>query len=255
MTTYKKIVPCLDVRDGRVVKGKKFKDIQDVADPVELAKKYNEDGADVLVLYDITATTEGRNVFVDVIESISKEIGIPFIVGGGLRTVEDIAAVINAGADKVSISSAAVNNPNLIKEASEQFGSAAIVVAIDAKKVADDKWHVFTNGGGLDSGLDAIEWAQRVEKLGAGEIVVNSIDQDGARDGYDLILNKKITHVLNIPIVASGGAGEMKHFKEAFENGAESALAASVFHYGDIQIDDLKAYLQAENIPVKEDTK
>lgn len=252
MTVLKRIVPCLDVNKGRVVKGKKFENVQDVADPVELAKKYNQDGADELVLYDITATTEGRGIFIDVIKNVAKEISIPFIVGGGLRTVEDIQKVLDAGADKVSISSAAIDNPQLIKDASEKFGKEAIVLAIDAKKVGENKWNAFIKGGKVDSGRDAIEWAIEGERLGAGEIVVNSIDEDGVKDGYSLELNRQISNAVSIPIIASGGAGEMKHFAEALQDGAGAALAASVFHYGEINITDLKKYLIDLDIPVKE---
>lgn len=252
MPLTKQIVACLDVRDGRVVKGKKFKNIQDVSDPLELAKQYSKDGVDVLVLYDITATNEGRRVFVDLIKQIKEEISVPFVVGGGLRAIEDIQTVLEAGATKVSISSAAVATPELIQQAAKKFGKDAIVVAIDAKEVATGKWNVFTKGGKEDSGLDAIEWAKKMERYGAGEIVVNSIDQDGERDGFHIELNQKIKQAINIPIIASGGAGTMEHFRDALQDGvADSALAASVFHYGDIKISALKQYLQKEQINVK----
>lgn len=252
MPNTKQIVACLDVRDGRVVKGKKFQNIQDVADPIELAKQYSKDGVDVLVLYDITATTEGRRVFVDLIQRIKEEIDVPFVVGGGLRTITDIKTVLNAGANKVSISSAAVATPDLIKEASQKFGKEAIVVAIDAKEISPGKWNVFTKGGKEDSGIDAIEWAKKMESYGAGELVVNSIDKDGAKDGFHIELNKQIKAAVDIPVIASGGAGEMIHFKDALQDDvADSALAASVFHYGDIQISTLKQYLQKEKINVK----
>lgn len=253
MTLTKRIIPCLDVDKGRVVKGKKFQDIQDVADPVELAKKYNEAGADELVFYDITASNEARNIFVDIVEKVAKEISIPFTVGGGIRTIDDIQQVLRAGADKVSINSAAVKTPELLKEGAEKFGSQCIVLAIDAKKVADNKWSVFINGGRLDTGLDAVEWAIEGERLGVGEIVINAIDADGEKNGYNLELNRQIAAAVNIPIVASGGAGELKHFAEALQEGkADAALAASVFHYGEIEIKDLKAYLKKLNIPVRE---
>lgn len=253
MTLTKRIIPCLDVDKGRVVKGKKFQNIQDVADPVELAKQYNEQGADELVFYDITASNEGRNIFVDIVEQVAKEISIPFTVGGGLRTVDDIQKVLRAGADKVSINSAAVKNPQLLKDAADKFGKQCVVLAIDAKKVADNKWSVFINGGRLDTERDAIEWAIEAEELGAGEIVVNAIDADGQKDGYNLELNRRIAEAVNIPIVASGGAGKLEHFKEALVEGkADAALAASVFHYGEIDIRDLKRYLSRENIPVRE---
>lgn len=253
MTLTKRIIPCLDVDKGRVVKGKKFQDIQDVADPVELAKKYNEAGADELVFYDITASNEARNIFVDIVEKVAKEISIPFTVGGGIRTIDDIQQVLRAGADKVSINSAAVKTPQLLKEGAEKFGSQCIVLAIDAKKVADNKWSVFINGGRVDTGLDAVEWAIEGERLGVGEIVINAIDADGEKNGYNLELNRQIAAAVNIPIVASGGAGELKHFAEALQEGkADAALAASVFHYGEIEIKDLKAYLKNLNIPVRE---
>jgi cyclase len=247
----KRIIPCLDVDKGRVVKGKKFKEIKEVADPVELAKRYNEEGADELVFYDITASTEGRNLFSDVVERVAKEITIPFTVGGGIRTVGDINRVLQAGADKVSINSAAVTNPDLIKEAASEFGSACIVFALDAKKMTDGKWHVFTKGGQHDTGINAIEWAKRGEELGAGEIVVNSIDADGAKNGYDLELTNKIAEAVRIPVVASGGAGEKEHFAEALKGGAAAALAASVFHYNEIPIPELKRFLAEQDIPIR----
>lgn len=246
-----KILPCLDVDKGRVVKGRKFQDIQDVADPVELAKRYNEAGADELVFYDITASTEERNIFIDVVEKVAKAISIPFTVGGGLRTVDDIERVLAAGADKVSINSAAVKQPDIIQEAAEKFGSHCVVLSLDAKNVTDNKWNVYTKGGQHDTGMDAIEWAKRGEQLGAGEIVVNSIDADGEKDGYDLELTEKIAEAVHIPVVASGGAGKKEHFKEAFEAGAAVALAASVFHYNEIPIPELKQYLEEQGIPVR----
>lgn len=246
-----KILPCLDVDKGRVVKGRKFQDIQDVADPVELAKRYNEAGADELVFYDITASTEERNIFIDVVEKVAKAISIPFTVGGGLRTVDDIERVLAAGADKVSINSAAVKQPDIIQEAAEKFGSHCVVLSLDAKNVTDNKWNVYTKGGQHDTGMDAIEWAKRGEQLGAGEIVVNSIDADGEKDGYDLELTEKIAEAVHIPVVASGGAGKKEHFKEAFEAGAAVALAASVFHYNEISIPELKQYLEEQGIPVR----
>lgn len=253
MNLTKRIIPCLDVDKGRVVKGKKFKNIQDVADPVELAKNYNAQGADELVFYDITASNEGRSIFVDIVEQVAKEISIPFTVGGGLRTVEDIQKVLRAGADKVSINSAAVKNPKLLSDTRDKFGKQCVVLAIDTKKVADGRWGVFINGGRVDTGKDAIEWAIEAEKLGAGEIVVNAIDEDGEKDGYNLELNRQIAEAVNIPIVASGGAGKLEHFKETLTEGkSDAALAASVFHYGDIEIRELKQYLKSNNIPIRE---
>ena len=253
MNLTKRIIPCLDVDKGRVVKGKKFKNIQDVADPVELAKNYNAQGADELIFYDITASNEGRSIFVDIVEQVAKEISIPFTVGGGLRTVEDIQKVLRAGADKVSINSAAVKNPKLLSDTRDKFGKPCVVLAIDTKKVADGRWGVFINGGRVDTGKDAIEWAIEAEKLGAGEIVVNAIDEDGEKDGYNLELNRQIAEAVNIPIVASGGAGKLEHFKETLTEGkSDAALAASVFHYGDIDIRELKQYLKSNNIPIRE---
>jgi len=247
----KRIIPCLDVDKGRVVKGKKFQDIQDVADPVELAKRYNEDGADELVFYDITASTEDRDIFSDVIERVAKAITIPFTVGGGIRTIEDIYRVLQAGADKVSINSAAVVNPNLIKEASSEFGRSCIVFSLDAKKMSHGKWNIYTKGGKHDTGIDALEWAKRGEELGAGEIVVNSIDADGEKNGYDLELINRMADVVSIPIIASGGAGEKDHFIEALKEGADAALAASVFHYQEISIPALKQFLAEQNVPIR----
>ncbi|WP_085993488.1 imidazole glycerol phosphate synthase subunit HisF [Oceanobacillus senegalensis] len=248
----KRIIPCLDVDKGRVVKGKKFQNIQDVADPVELAKRYNDAGADELVFYDITASNEERNIFLDVVEKVAREISIPFSVGGGIRSIDDINSVLRSGAEKVSINSAAVKNPELIKEAAVKFGNQCIVLSIDAKETSSGKWEVFINGGRKNTGMDAIEWAKRGEELGAGEIVVNAIDTDGEKNGYNLTLTKAIADAVNIPIVASGGAGVKEHFSTVLtEANADAALAASVFHYGEISIPELKAYLEEQNITVR----
>ncbi|MFC4559980.1 imidazole glycerol phosphate synthase subunit HisF [Virgibacillus kekensis] len=248
----KRIVPCLDVDKGRVVKGRKFQNIQDVADPVDLAKKYNQEGADELVFYDITASNEERNIFLDVVESVAAEIAIPFSVGGGIRTLSDIHQTLRAGADKVSINSAAVKNPQIITEAALKFGSQCVVLSIDAKATENDKWEVFVNGGRTNTGKDAIEWAIEGEKLGAGEIVVNAIDTDGEKNGYNLELTRAISDAVNIPVIASGGAGTMEHFANVLKDGrADAALAASVFHYGEIEIIDLKDYLAADGITVR----
>lgn len=253
MMGNKRIIPCLDVDKGRVVKGKRFQNIEDVADPLTLARKYVKDGADELVFYDITASTENRNLFIDAIEQIAKEVPIPFTVGGGIRTLQDIQNVLDAGADKVSINSIAVKNPLIIQEASEKFGSEKIVLSMDVQKVGPSKWSIFVRGGNQDTGMDAIEWAVRGEELGAGELVVNSIDGDGVKDGYDIDLLRTIAEAVRIPIVASGGAGKKEHFVTALTEGrSDAALAASVFHYGEINIAELKQYLQSENIPVKE---
>lgn len=248
----KKIIPCLDVKNGRVVKGQQFQNIQEVADPVELAKRYNKSQADELVLYDITASVEKRNIFLDIVENIAAVIDIPFTVGGGIRTVQDIEKVLQAGADKVSINSGAIGNPTFIQEAAEAFGSEKIVFALDAKEVSPEKWNVFSSGGRSDTGIDAIDWAIKGANLGAGEIVVNAIDDDGAKTGYNLALTKKIAEAVAVPVVASGGAGTYEHFKDALTDGrATGALAASVFHYGEIDIPELKAYLEQENIDVR----
>ncbi|RLL42078.1 imidazole glycerol phosphate synthase subunit HisF [Oceanobacillus piezotolerans] len=248
----KRIIPCLDVDKGRVVKGKKFLNIEDVADPVELAKRYNREGADELVFYDITASNEERDIFLDVVESVAREISIPFSVGGGIRTIDDINRVLRSGAEKVSINSAAVNNPDLIRQAAAKFGSQCIVLSIDAKETAEGKYEVFINGGRKNTGLDAIQWAKHGEQLGAGELVINAIDTDGEKSGYNLALTKAIADAVNIPVVASGGAGKLEHFSTVLkEANADAALAASVFHYQEIPIPELKEYLQKENIIVR----
>lgn len=251
----KKIIPCLDVKNGKVVKGQQFVNIQEVADPVELAIRYNQDLADELVLYDITASIENRGVFLDVVEQVAQVIDIPFTVGGGIRSISDIEKVLEAGADKISINSAAIDNPDFIKEAAEKFGSEKVVFAMDAKEVSPGKWNVFSRGGQVDTGIDAIEWAIKGVQLGAGEVVVNAIDDDGEKTGYNLALTKQIAEAVNVPVVASGGAGELQHFKEVLtDGGAACALAASVFHYGEIEIPALKKYLEQENIPVRRES-
>jgi cyclase len=248
----KRIIPCLDVRAGRVVKGAKFQNIMDVDDPVLLAEKYSELGADELVFYDITASNEERDIFIDVVEKTAEQVHIPFTVGGGIRTIEDFRKVLKAGADKVSVNSAAVKNPDLIREAAEKFGSQCVVLSIDAKKRDDGKWTVFINGGRIDTGMDAVEWALEGERLGAGEIVLNAIDTDGVKTGYSLDITAEIASRVNIPVVASGGAGTMEHFLEVFTKGkADAALAASVFHFGEIDIKQLKRYLRENNVEVR----
>lgn len=248
-TKTKRIIPCLDVDHGRVVKGKKFKGLKDIADPIELARKYEQQGADELVFYDITATTEKRGIFLDIVKQVRSAITIPLTVGGGIRTVKDIEAVLQAGADKVSINSAAVKNPDLITEAASHFGNNRIVLSIDVKQVGEKEWKIFTDGGSTETELNAIDWAKEGEKRGAGEIVVNCMDEDGVRNGYDMQLTETISNAVDIPVIASGGAGEMEHFKEVFEHGISGALAASVFHYDDIKIPDLKLYLADIHFP------
>lgn len=248
----KRIVPCLDVNQGRVVKGKKFQNIQDVADPVVLAKQYSDQGADELVFYDITASSDDRNILLDIVEKVAAEITIPFTVGGGIRTVQDVHQVLRAGADKVSINSAAVKNPSLLTEAALKFGCQCVVLSIDAKTTTNNEWSVFLNGGRVDTGLNAVEWAIQGEKLGAGEIVINAMDVDGVKDGFHIPLTKQIADAVNIPIIASGGAGSMEHFATVLTDGkADAALAASVFHYNEIRIPELKDYLARNNIAIR----
>lgn len=247
----KRIIPCLDIRNGRVVKGKKFKDIQDVEDPLTLAKKYEQEDADELFILDISG--KDRDNFLEIVKEIADNISIPLSVGGGIRSVDDVAAVLNAGAKKASITSAAIDNPDLLKNAALKFSSERIVLSIDAQQVADNKWHAFTSGGKKDSGLDVIEWAKQGEKLGVGEILLNSIDTDGVKNGFNIELNKAVNNAVDIPVIASGGAGEMNHFKDVLTEGlANAALAASVFHYEDIIITDLKEYLLNFDIDVEE---
>lgn len=248
----KRIIPCLDVNNGRVVKGKKFQNIQDVADPVKLAKRYSHEGADELVFYDITASSDDRDIFLDIVEKVAAEITIPFTVGGGIRTVDDVHRVLRAGADKVSINSAAVKNPSLLTEASLKFGSQCVVLSIDAKTTNENESTVFLNGGRVNTNMNAIEWAIRGAELGAGELVINAMDADGVKDGYHVSLTKKIAEQVNIPIVASGGAGSMEHFATILKDGkADAALAASVFHYNEIRIPELKDYLVRNDIAIR----
>ncbi len=246
----KRIIPCLDVKDGRVVKGVNFVGLQDAGDPVEVAKRYNDEGADEITFLDITATNEKRDTIVEIVEKVAQEVFIPLTVGGGIRTLDDIYNLLQVGCDKISINSYAIKHPDFINEASKRFGSQCIVVAIDAKK-SGDSWHVFINGGRIDTGLDVLEWSKEVGKRGAGEILLTSMDCDGVKNGYDIELTKKMSELLDIPIIASGGAGNMTHIKDAFLNGADAALAASIFHYREIDIMDLKHYLKNEGIPVR----
>jgi len=248
----KRIIPCLDVDGGRVVKGVNFVGLRDAGDPVEVARRYNEEGADELTFLDIGASHEGRDTIVDVVKKVAQEVFIPLTVGGGIRKLEDIYALLNVGCDKVSINSAAIKRPEFIEEGAKRFGSQCIVVAIDAKRVGEDQWHIFTHGGRNDTGIDAIVWAKEAYERGAGELLVTSMDADGTKAGFDNELNRKIGEVVNIPVIASGGAGTMEHMKEAFTLGnADAALAASIFHFREIDIMDLKRYLKSENIPVR----
>ncbi len=248
----KRIIPCLDVKEGRVVKGTSFVNLRDAGDPVELGIFYDQQGADELIFLDITASAQKRKTVIEMVEKTAENVFIPFTVGGGISTLEDIRNILKAGADKVSINTAAVKNPDLIKEGAKKFGSQCIVVAIDAKKVGEDTWEVYIHGGRTPTGIDAVGWAKRAEKLGAGEILLTSMDKDGTKDGYDVELTRAISTQVNIPVIASGGAGEKRHFSEIFKNGkADAALAASVFHYKQFTIEEVKRYLQEEGVAVR----
>lgn len=251
MTLKKRIIPCLDIKDGQTVKGINFVDIRNAGDPIELAKRYVEEGADELVFLDITATVEGRKTFAQLVEEIAHEINIPFTVGGGISSVEDASVLLNAGADKVSVNSAAVRRPELVYEIAHEFGSQFIVVAIDAG-LLEDQWKVFVKGGREATEIDVYEWARKVEKLGAGEILLTSMQHDGTKAGFAIELTNKLAEDLNIPVIASGGAGTSEHFKEVFEKTkATGALAASVFHFGEIPIPKLKEFLRQKTIEVR----
>lgn len=245
----KRIIPCLDVKDGRVVKGVNFVGLVDAGDPVEIAKRYNEEGADELCFLDITASHLERDTIVDVVERVARELFIPLTVGGGIRTIDDISRLLNVGCDKISLNSAAIKNPNLIDEAANKFGSQCVVVAIDAKRTGEG-YSVFINGGRLDTGKDALAWAKEAQERGAGEILLTSMDCDGVKNGFELNLTR-IFSALDIPVIASGGAGKMEHFKDAFLAGADACLAASIFHFREIEIRALKAYLRQNGIEVR----
>ncbi|ADO44816.1 imidazoleglycerol phosphate synthase, cyclase subunit [Hydrogenobacter thermophilus TK-6] len=247
----KRIIPCLDVAKGRVVKGVRFENLVDAGDPVEVAKAYEEQGADELVFLDISASYEGRSIMIDVVRRVAEQVFMPFTVGGGIRDIEDIRKLLLAGADKVSINTAAVKNPGLIRESAIRFGSQCIVVAIDAKRKYGG-WEVYINGGRTPTGLDAVEWAKKVASLGAGEILLTSIDADGTKSGYDVELTRAVAESVNIPVIASGGAGTFEHFYSVFTDGkADAALAASLFHFKEISIHELKEYLHSKGIPVR----
>ena len=249
----KRIIPCLDVESGRVVKGINFVNLRDAGDPVEAARTYNEAGADELVFLDITASAQARNIMTDVVARTAEQVFIPLTVGGGIRTLEDFRDILKAGADKISINSAAVRNPDLIEEAASRFGSQCVVVAIDAKRRQDGSgWDVYVNGGRINTGMDAVEWSMEVQKRGAGEILLTSMDMDGTKNGYDIALTKAVTRAVNVPVIASGGAGRLEHFSEVIINGgADAVLAASLFHFGEITIAQVKSYLQSCGIPVR----
>ena len=249
----KRIIPCLDVKDGRVVKGINFVQLRDAGDPVSVGEAYSKAGADELVFLDITATSDARATVVDMVRKVAEKVFIPFTVGGGIRTVEDIRAMLREGADKCSLNSAAINRPEFISEAAEKFGSQCVVVAIDARRRPDGSgWNVFRNGGRVDTGLDAVEWAAKAEQLGAGEILLTSMDCDGTKAGYDLELTRQIADEVSVPVIASGGAGTCEHFYDAFVKGhADAALAASLFHYKELEISEVKKYLSERKIPVR----
>ena len=249
----KRIIPCLDVNDGRVVKGVNFVNLRDAGDPVEIAAAYDKAGADELVFLDITASSDHRRTVVDMVRQVAQTVFIPFTVGGGIRTVEDFKLLLRAGADKISVNSAAIDNPGLIAEAAEKFGSQCVVAAIDAKRRPDGSgWNIFKHGGRLDTGIDALEWAERVDCLGAGEILLTSMDCDGTKAGYDNALTAAVAERVSIPVIASGGAGTMEHFYDALTVGkADAALAASLFHYKELAIGDLKEYLAGRGVPVR----
>ncbi len=249
----KRIIPCLDVKDGRVVKGVNFVNLIDAGDPVECAKAYDKAGADELVFLDITASSDARNTVCDMVKKVAECVFIPFTVGGGIRTIEDFRTILNAGADKISVNSAAIKNPQLIADAAKKFGSQCVVCAIDAKRKADNSgWEVYLNGGRVNTGLDALEWAKEAERLGAGEILLTSMDCDGTKAGYDLELTRAISEAVKIPVIASGGAGTMDHFLHALQEGkADAVLAASLFHFKEIEIMDLKKYLKDKGESVR----
>ena len=249
----KRIIPCLDVNNGRVVKGTNFVNLRDAGDPVEVGREYDKAGADELVFLDITASSDARSIKADMVRRVAETVFIPFTVGGGIRTVDDFKMILREGADKVAVNSAAIMNPNLISEAADKFGSQCVVVAIDAKRRADGKgWNIFKNGGRIDMGIDAVEWAMKADRLGAGEILLTSMGCDGTKAGYDIELTKMVAENVSIPVIASGGAGTKEHFYEALEEGkAEAVLAASLFHYKELEIRELKEYLRSKGISVR----
>lgn len=250
----KRIIPCLDVKNGQVVKGVHFVGLKEIGNPIQLAKEYYEQGADELVFLDITATHEGRNTMVDMVEAVAKEIHIPFTVGGGIRTVEDMKAMLRAGADKISLNSAAVKDPSLIQKGAEMFGSQCIVLAVDARqRETKDGWNVVIHGGRIDTGMDVLAWVRQATALGAGEILLTSMDADGTKQGFDLALCKAVNEIIEVPLIASGGCGSLTHFYDVFDqNVADAALAASLFHYGELSIHEVKQYLSYRGIPVRE---
>ena len=252
MGLAKRIIPCLDVTAGRVVKGTNFVDLRDAGDPVEIARRYDEQGADEVTFLDITASSDQRDIILHIVEACAEQVFIPLTVGGGVRKVEDVRRLLNAGADKVSMNTAAVQNPDLVHEASSKVGSQCIVVAIDAKQTGPGTWHVFTHGGRNDTGLDAIAWAKRVETLGAGEILLTSMDRDGTKSGFDLELTRAVSHAVDVPVIASGGVGDLDHLADGILfGGADAVLAASIFHYGEFSVGQAKRHMRARGIAVR----
>ena len=248
----KRIIPCLDVRDGRVVKGVNFVNIRDAGDPVELAKFYSDQGADEIVFLDITATSDARDTVADVVERTASQVFVPLTVGGGIRTIEDFARLLRSGADKISVNSAAVAGPTLISRAAERFGSQCVVLAVDARARGDGSWEVVVAGGRKPTGIDLIDWVRRGEALGAGEILLTSMDADGTKAGFDLAMTKAVTQAVSIPVIASGGCGSLEHFAQVFrETGCDAALAASLFHFGELTVPQVKTYLHQQGIPVR----
>ncbi|WP_226664476.1 imidazole glycerol phosphate synthase subunit HisF [Microbulbifer aggregans] len=252
MGLAKRIIPCLDVDAGRVVKGVNFVDIRDAGDPVEVARRYNEAGADEVTFLDITATHEERDTTLHTVEKMASQVFIPLTVGGGVRTLQDIRNLLNAGADKTAINSAAVHNPEFVREAADRFGSQCIVVAIDAKQVGDGKWEIFTHGGRKPTGIDAVEWAKKMDQYGAGEILLTSMDRDGTKNGFDLALTRAITDAVSVPVIASGGVGNLQHLADGvLQGGADAVLAASIFHFGEYTVGEAKAFMQNAGIEMR----
>jgi cyclase len=252
MTLAKRVIPCLDVTAGRVVKGVNFVELRDAGDPVEIARRYDEQGADELTFLDITATSDQRDLILHIIEAVASQVFIPLTVGGGVRSVDDVRRLLNAGADKISINSAAVSNPQLVADAAQKYGSQCIVVAIDAKKTGDGKWQVFTHGGRKPTGLDVIEWAQKMERLGVGEILLTSMDRDGTKSGFDLALTRAVSDAIGVPVIASGGVGGLQDLADGIKVGrADAVLAASIFHYGEHSVQEAKRFMAAQAIPMR----
>jgi cyclase len=252
MTLAKRIIPCMDVTAGRVVKGINFVELRDAGDPVEIARRYDEQGADELTFLDITASSDERDLILHIIEAVASQVFIPLTVGGGVRVVEDVRRLLNAGADKVSINTSAVTNPQLVQDAADKYGSQCIVVAIDAKRAADNTWQVYTHGGRKNTGLDAVEWARKMQMLGAGEILLTSMDRDGTRSGFDLALTRAVSDAVSIPVIASGGVGGLQDLADGVKTGhADAVLAASIFHYGHHTVQEAKRYMAGQGIPMR----